>query len=211
MNIVIVDDQDDFRTGLCDLLGTVDDFKVVGEAADGKQAVDLVCQLQPDIVLMDIRMPRMDGITATRSIHAQWPNVCVLVLTTFDEDDLIAAAIQAGAMGYLLKGTPIDALADIIRLALRGYATFSRAIVAPHNVSAPSIPELSAVEKQADALSQREREVWRLIGLGATNRDIAISLSLTEGTVKNYVTNILSTLGARHRTEAALLWRSSKN
>lgn len=200
MKILIADDQPEFRTGLRDLLSTAEGIEVVGEAANGEEAVIAALRLRPDVTLMDIRMPVMDGIAATSAIRSRDPRACVLVLTTFDEDRLVRESMRAGACGYLLKGTPLDDMLAIFSLALRGYTAIGKGVHAP------------AGDGQADnrlaELSAREREILSLIGQGLTNRDIAEALYLTEGTVKNYVTQILGTLGVRHRTEAALLWRT---
>lgn len=199
MKIVITDDQAAFRNGLRDLLASVPDVDVVGEATNGREAVEAVLALRPDITLMDVRMPVMDGVAATAAIRAQWPEACVLVLTTFDEDGLVRDSIRAGAAGYLLKGTPLDDMISIFSLALRGYTAIGKGVR----------PLARPIEdERIERLAQREREILALIGDGLTNRDIAQALFLTEGTVKNYVTQILGTLGVRHRTEAALLWRS---
>lgn len=200
MKLVLVDDQADFRSGLRDLLSSAAEMEIVGEAAHGEDAVEAVLKLRPDVTLMDIRMPVMDGIAATSAIRARWPDACVLMLTTFDEDALVRDAMRAGATGYLLKGMPLEDMRAILKLALRGYTT-----IAPR-VSARS-PEIDAAALAAH-LSERERQIWALLGEGFTNRDIAEQLFITEGTVKNYVSGILGTLGVRHRTEAALLWRS---
>jgi DNA-binding NarL/FixJ family response regulator len=193
MRVVLVDDQAEFRMGLRDLLSSVDGVEIVGEAADGESAVEVVDRLRPDVTLMDIRMPVMDGIDATAAVLAKWPQACVLVLTTFDEDTLIRRAVSAGAAGYLLKGMSLDDMVSVLHLARRGYTTF-----APRASSNGASP----------ALAEREQQIWALIGEGCTNRDISEQLFITEGTVKNYVSNILGALGVRHRTEAALLWRS---
>jgi DNA-binding NarL/FixJ family response regulator len=199
MKLVLVDDQTDFRSGLRDLLSSVDEVEVVGEASSGSEAVDVVLDLRPDITLMDIRMPDVDGITATASIRAKWPDACVLVLTTFDEDALVRGAMQAGAAGYLLKGMPLEEMLAVLHLALRGYTTVSPRAGSP-NTFFEDVPDLS----------ERERQIWRLLGEGCTNRDIAEQLFITEGTVKNYVSGVLAALGVRHRTEAALLWRRTR-
>jgi DNA-binding NarL/FixJ family response regulator len=202
MNIVIADDQAEFRCGLRDLLGSAADVRVVGEAANGKEAVEAALALRPDITLMDIRMPVMDGIAATAAIRRQWRQACVLVLTTFDEDSLIQGSMQAGAAGYLLKGTPLEDMLSIFALALRGYTAIGKGLCVPTHAK-------DAADERIERLSQREREILALVGRGLTNRDIAETLFLTEGTVKNYISQILGTLGVRHRTEAALLWRSA--
>jgi DNA-binding NarL/FixJ family response regulator len=194
MKLVLVDDQADFRSGLRDLLSSADGVEVVGEVSGGREAVELVLRVRPDITLMDIRMPDIDGIAATAAIRSKWPDACVLALTTFDDDALVRDAMRAGAAGYLLKGLPLEDMLSVLHLALRGYTT-----VGPRggSQSVPAEPRLS----------ERERQIWSLLGEGCTNRDIAEQLFITEGTVKNYVSGILATLGVRHRTEAALLWR----
>lgn len=199
MRILIADDQAEFRSGLRDLLSSVPDIDVVAEAANGEEAAIAALRHNPDLTLMDIRMPVLDGIAATLAIRSRNPNARVLVLTTFDEDRLVRESMRAGACGYLLKGTPLEDMLAIFALALRGYTAIGKGV------------HLSGGHRLADGrierLSAREREILSLIGDGLTNRDIAESLFLTEGTVKNYVTQILGTLGVRHRTEAALLWR----
>lgn len=203
MKVFLVDDQAEFRTALRDLLATVPGVEIVGEAGDGRDAVDAITALRPDITLMDIRMPVMDGIAATRAIRSSVPQARILVLTTFDDDELIKEAVRAGAIGYVLKGTPLEDLVAIIRLALRGYAG-----IAPRKGDAARDMDFERAERAAASLSERESEIWSLIGKGLTNREIAKELFLTEGTVKNYVSSILAELGLRHRTEAALLWRA---
>lgn len=200
MKILIADDQHEFRSGLRDLLASAPEIEVIGEAANGEEAVVAALALRPDITLMDIRMPLMDGIAATAAIRTRNPQACILVLTTFDEDGLVRESMRAGAAGYLLKGTPLDDMLAIFSLALRGYTSIGK------GVQLPSQREGDAAQRILQ-LSDRERQILALVGQGLTNRDIAATLFLTEGTVKNYVTQILSALGVRHRTEAALLWR----
>lgn len=202
MKIALVDDQAEYRDSLSELLSSIPELEVIGHASDGAQGVEIVLQSRPDITLMDIRMPHVDGIRATAQIRQRWPDACILVLTTFDDDSLIQEAMQAGATGYILKGTPINDLVAILRLAVRGYIAIGRTSVLQHASS-----EHSRVLKASGKLSEREKEVWALIACGHTNRDIADRLCLTPGTVKNYITTILAALDARHRTEAALLWR----
>jgi DNA-binding NarL/FixJ family response regulator len=208
MKIVLVDDQPIFRSGLRDLLSSADGVEVVGEAADGREGVEVALRLQPDIILIDVRMPVMDGIAATAAIHASRPDACVLVLTTFDEDKLVRDAMRAGAAGYLLKGMPLDEMLSVLHLALRGYKTIGPRAGSSIATSGATDTPINDRTAQAARLSEREEQIWSLLGEGCTNRDIAEQLFITEGTVKNYVSGILATLGVRHRTEAALLWRS---
>ncbi len=206
MKIALVDDQAEYRDSLSELLSSIPELEVIGLAGDGAEGVEIVLQTRPDITLMDIRMPRLDGISATAQIRRHWPHACILVLTTFDDDSLIQDAMHAGATGYILKGTPINDLVAILRLALRGYVAIGRTSVLEH-----ASREYSNVLKASEKLSEREKQVWALIARGHTNRDIADRLCLTPGTVKNYITAILAVLNVRHRTEAALLWRHSQD
>jgi DNA-binding NarL/FixJ family response regulator len=205
MRILLVDDQSSFRTGLRALLSTVPGIEVVGEAANGQDGIAAAESLHPDVILMDVRMPVMNGIAATTAIRASNPNACVLVLTTFDEDETVADAMRAGAAGYLLKGTPIDDIVQILTLALRGYTALGPGVTRSAAANSPASPDESALTR----LNEREREILELIAQGCTNRDVATRLYLTEGTVKNYVSAILGKLSLRHRTEAALLWRTT--
>jgi len=199
---MLVDDQAEFREGLRALLSTAAEVEIVGEASHGGEAFALAIATQPDVILMDIRMPHVDGIEASRKIRAQLPDACILMLTTFDDDDSVARAIQAGARGYLLKGTPRDDMLDILRLAVRGYAAIGRGV----NLGAAT--RTGAGEANVEVrVNDREREVWRLIGEGFTNREIAKQLHFAEGTVKNLVSSLLGALSVRHRTQAALLWK----
>ena len=202
MRIMLVDDQAEFREGLRALLSTAAEVEIVGEASHGGDALALAIATQPDVILMDVRMPHVDGIEASRNIRAQLPDACILMLTTFDDDDSVARAIQAGARGYLLKGTPRDDMLDILRLAVRGYAAIGR------GVSLGTVTRAgAAVAKGEVRVNEREREVWKLIGEGFTNREIAEKLHFAEGTVKNLVSSLLGALSVRHRTQAALLWK----
>ncbi len=187
------------------LLSTIPGVTVAGEANNGRDAVTVTARERPDIVLMDVRMPLVDGIAATRAIRARTPSVKILVLTTFDDDDLVRRAIAAGAVGYLLKASPVDDIGAVLALAMKGYAAF-----APGIIGADSAPALFAdVPPGAlSALTPRERDVLNEMGTGASNRAIAERLGLTEGTVRNYVTRILSQLGLTSRTQAALFARS---
>ncbi len=204
IRILIVDDQALVRQGLASLLSLETDFQIVGEAGNGDQAVSMAESLEPDIVLMDIRMPGRDGVAATRIIREKLPETKILVLTTFDDDEYIVQAMHAGAAGYLLKDTPTEQLASTIR-ALHGGSTLFGPTIAQKIISrlnpVHSPSEKIAVDK---ILTAREVEVLQLVGQGKSNREIAQTLFITEGTVKNHITRILSQLNLRDRTQAAL-------
>lgn len=186
------------------------DFRVVGEAGDGWEAETLAGRLRPRVVLMDLRMPRRDGVAATRAITARWPDIQVLVLTTFDEDELVFRSIEAGASGYLLKDVGSDALAEAVRAVSRGESPLQPRIARKilRLVRATRVGSSAAAEQLSDlcaeALTGRDLDVLRLLGSGATNREIAARLALTEGTVKNYISAILAKTGLRDRTQAAV-------
>jgi len=205
IKILLVDDQPLFREGLCTLLSVHPDFEVVGEAANGAEAIRLARSLLPLVVLMDLQMPVLDGVAATRRLHEEQPDCRVIVLTTFDDDELVFDGLRAGAVGYLLKDAPSEKLAEAIRVAARG-ETFLQPSVAAKVVA--EFARLSRKTVTANAviepLSEREIEILRLIAQGASNREIAGTLFLAEGTVKNHVTSILGKLEARDRTQAAL-------
>jgi DNA-binding NarL/FixJ family response regulator len=211
IKVLLVDDQPLFREGLRTLLSVQPDFEVVGEAGDGEEAIKLARSLMPSVVLMDLQMPSVDGVEATRRLHEEQPGCRVVVLTTFDDDEMVFDGLRAGAVGYLLKDASSEKLAEAIRVAARG-ETFLQPSVAAKVVaeftrlSRKPVPPLSSM---SEALSEREVEILRLIARGASNREIAHSLFLAEGTVKNHVTNILGKLDARDRTQAALKAKDS--
>ncbi len=209
ITILLVDDQRLMRDGLRTLLELEDDLAVVGEAGNGDEALARYAELQPTIVLMDVRMPGMDGVEATRRLHAQWPNVKVIILTTFDEDEYIFEGLRAGALGYLLKAVSGDELADAIRRVAAGQALIDPAVTRKVvDAFARLAPPARAVDAGlAEPLSERELDVLKLVANGLSNREIAERLYLAEGTVKNYVTSLLSKIGARDRTQAALRGR----
>ena len=212
IRILLVDDQHIIRQGLRSMLESNPDMEVIGEAENGQRAIEQIPTLQPDIVLMDIRMPVMDGVAATQAIAQQYPQTRVLVLTTFDDDEYVAQSMRLGAKGYLLKDTEPEELALAIRAVHKGHTQlgpglFEKAI-AP--VSTPTQQSIEPPPEFAQ-LTHREREVLRLIASGANNREIAQALYLSENTVKNYVTSILSHLNLRDRTQAALLAHSMFN
>ncbi len=204
ISILVVDDQSLLREGLKTLLELHSDLRVVGEAGNGDDAERLVERLQPKIVLMDLRMPRCDGVTATRRIVERWPSIHVLVLTTYDDDELVFQSIEAGASGYLLKDVGSDALAEAIRATNRGDSplqpSIARKVLRRLRSSAPTVEPVVEIEP----LTKREIDVLRLLGVGETNREIADTLALSEGTVKNYISTILAKTGLRDRTQAAL-------
>ena len=213
VKVMVVDDQQLMRDGISSLLSIQEGIEVVGLAADGQEAIDKALELAPNVILMDIRMPVMDGITATGQIRCQLPTCQVLMLTTFDDDEYIVKALVAGASGYLLKDIPAQDLAQAVKLTHKGIYQLEPSIVGKligviGNIPAKPTETVStspAVEI-AD-LTEREVEVLRLIATGATNREIAAELVISEGTVKNHVSNILSRLGLRDRTQAAIYAR----
>ena len=211
IRLLIVDDQTLVRQGLKSLLDARPDMEVVGEAQNGEEALEQVAQLKPDLVLMDVRMPVMDGVVATQEICQRFPGTRILVLTTFDDDDYVGPAIRYGAIGYLLKDTPSEELAQAIRAAHKGYTQLGPGLLQKALAYVPSPdPLLSDDSSSSDRtalakLTQREREVLALIAKGSSNREIAKALCITEKTVKNHVTNILSRLNLRDRTQAAIL------
>ena len=206
IRVLLVDDQRLMREGLRILLELEPDLEVVGEVGDGQAALETYADTQPDVVLMDIRMPGMDGVEATWRIRAQWPEARIIILTTFDDDAYVFEGLRAGALGYLLKAVSGQELAEAIRAVAGGGAliepSVARKVVAEFaRVASPARP---AREALPEPLSERETEVLSLVASGFSNREIATRLSLAEGTVKNYVTNILQKVGVRDRTQAAL-------
>lgn len=198
IRIVLVDDHAVVRSGLAAFLMAFDDLELVGEAADGSEAVRLCAKVQPDVVLMDLIMPEMDGATATREIRRHFPHVQVIALTSFKEEDLVQGALEAGAIGYLLKNVSIEELAQAIRSAHAGRPT-----LAPE--AAQALIQ-NATRRQSfepgDDLTEREREVLALMIEGLNNNAIAERLVVSRSTVKFHVSNILSKLHAESRTEA---------
>ena len=202
IRLLLVDDQPLFRQGLASLLSVEDDLEVVGQANHGTEAIALTEQLQPDVILMDVRMPVCDGVVATREIHQRYPWIRILMLTTFDEDEYIWQSLQAGALGYLLKSTPARAVASAIRILDQGHSQLGPTI-AP-KVFAQINPPAPKKESYQHLLSERELEVLKLLSQGKNNQEIAQALHLTEGTVKNHITRIIGQLEVRDQTQAAL-------
>jgi DNA-binding NarL/FixJ family response regulator len=205
VRVLVVDDQALFREALVTLLGARPEVEVVGEAGDGQQALERAAALEPDVVLMDLHMPVLDGIATTRRLRVEQPGVRVLALTTFDDDEDVFAALRAGALGYLLKDVSSDRLVEAVLAAARGESVAAKVVArfAQLDDAPRSRPQPLVVP-----LSDRELDVLRLLADGCSNREIATALFLAEGTVKNHVTNVLGKLGARDRTQAALRARA---
>mgnify|MGYP001185023830 CR=1 FL=1 len=208
VTILVVDDQRLVREGIASLLDIQDGIRVVGEAVNGQEAIDKALVLHPDVILMDVRMPVMDGIVATGQIHRQLPRCQIIMLTTFDDDDYIVKSLRAGAVGYLLKDIPASQLARAAQLAHSGFYQLDPLVagklVGMLSIARPERTPAAWPSVSETDLTERELEVLRLIGTGATNREIADRLVVSEGTVKNHVSSILSRLGLRDRTQAAL-------
>ncbi len=206
IRVLLVDDQKLMREGLRVLLEMEPDLEVVGEAGDGEAALAAYAEHQPDVVLMDIRMPGMDGVEATWRLRERWPEARVIILTTFDDDEYVFEGLRAGALGYLLKDVSGRELAEAVRTVAGGGAliepSVARKVVAEFARLAP--PARPADAGLAEPLTDREQEILQLLAQGLSNREIAQRLFLAEGTVKNYVTSILQKLGVRDRTQAAL-------
>lgn len=206
VGILIVDDQSLFREGLRTLLSVQPDFDVVGEAANGEEALRMGASLKPNVVLMDLRMPVMDGVTATQRFREILPQCKIIVLTTFDDDEYVFDGLRAGAVGFLLKDVSSEKLFEAIRAADRGEYFLQPSI------TAKVMAEFSRLSRAApsfehmltEPLSPRELEILRLVATGASNRDIAETLVIAEGTVKNHLTNILGKLSVKDRMQAVL-------
>jgi DNA-binding NarL/FixJ family response regulator len=205
IRVLVVDDQPLFREGVLMLLAADPELVVVGEAADGERAIAMTRELSPDVVLMDLRMPGEGGVATTARMLAEWPALRVLVLTTFDDDDSVFAALRAGAVGYLLKDVSSVELRRAVHDAANGSSPLQPAVAT--KVVGELVRRLAQDPQPPAAtpiLSQREREVLALISGGASNKEIATRLFIAEGTVKNHVTHIFEKLGVEGRTQAAL-------
>ncbi len=205
IRVLLADDQPLVRTGLRMILSDQDDIEVVGEAADGAAAIELCAALEPDVVLMDVRMPRVDGIDATRAVTAVTDPPRVLVLTTFDLDDIVYDALRAGASGFLLKDAPEERLVTAIRVVAEGGSLFApsvtRRLIEEFSRSRPPAGPTAGFE----SLTAREREVLTHVARGESNAEIAAALFVTENTVKTHVARLLMKLGLRDRVHAVVL------
>lgn len=204
IKVLICDDQEVVREGLKALLGTASDIEVIGLAQDGDQALELIGQSKPDVVLMDLKMPIMNGIQSTRLIDERYPDVRVLVLTTYDADEWVFDAIRSGADGYLLKDTPREGLLKAIRDTAAGKTHVDPNVAGKLFAQVARNVPLSDTSI-ADSLSERELDVLRLLARGLSNADIARRLHLSEGTVRNYVSAIFAKLDVSDRTQAAVM------
>ena len=207
IRLILADDQSLFREALRTLLSLQPDFEIVAEAENGERAVALAKVHRPDVILMDLRMPVMNGVEATRRITQVAPAVRIVVLTTFDEDEEVFEALRAGAIGYLLKACSADKLCESVRAAAKGTSVFEPSVATR---MMKELNRLSAHDPRhsapalADPLSERELAVLKLLAEGKSNKEIGVGLNITEGTVKNHMTNVLGKLGVLDRTQAAL-------
>ncbi|MDJ0691571.1 MAG: response regulator transcription factor [Xenococcaceae cyanobacterium MO_188.B32] len=201
IKLLLADDREMFRQGLAALLSLEADLAIVGEASNGKQAIALAESVQPDLILMDVRMPICNGVEATRVIHERFPWIKILVLTTFDNDEYVWQSLEAGALSYLLKSTSSSEVVNAVRALNRGHSQLDATIA--QKVFSQLKPLTPKVDYQS-LFSNRELAVLKLLGTGKSNKEIAKSLHLSEGTVRNHLSNIFCKLDVRDRTQAAL-------
>jgi DNA-binding NarL/FixJ family response regulator len=209
IKVLIVDDQVLFREALQTLLSVQPDIDVIGQAGNGEEALRIACQRQPDVVLMDLRMPVMDGVTATSRLKSTLPACKVIALTTFDDNELVFNGLRAGAVGYLLKDVSSDKLFEAIRAAARGeyflLPSITAKVVEEFARITPPSASFNNIPEHFSDLSPREIEILKIAATGASNKEIAEKLVIAEGTVKNHMRNILSKLDAKDRMQAVLM------
>ena len=217
VRVLVVDDQQLMRDGIASLLSLQEGIEVAGTASNGQRAIEQALHLQPDVILMDVRMPVMDGVAATIQLHRQLPQSKIMMLTTFDDDTYVLEALRAGASGYLLKDIPAHDLARAVHAVHRGIYQLDPAVAqrvvaslatgAGNQPAPPAGHVADSSPAKRGEMTERELEVLRLISRGASNREIAETLVISEGTVKNHISSILSRLGLRDRTQAAIYAR----
>lgn len=204
IRVLLVDDQELVRAGLRGILREPFGFEVVGDCADGDEALTAIAATEPAIVLMDVRMPRLDGVAATRLVHDRYPDLPVLALTTFDDDEALAGMLRAGAAGFVLKGVPAEELHRAVRTVAGGESWLDPAVTARVLTVYRASPVLAATGPALGQLTERERDVLTLIGQGRTNAEIAQQLYIGEGTVKTHVNHVFAKLGLRDRAAAVV-------
>ncbi|MGP4012242.1 response regulator transcription factor [Streptomyces sp. 4N124] len=205
VRVVLADDQQLIRTALSMVLAELDDVEVVGEAATGEEAVRLVAELAPDVVVMDIRMPGMDGIEATDHITRDEPDTRVVVLTTFDDDDYVYGALRAGASGFLVKDMALDDIIAAVRIVAAGDALIAPSVTRRLIRDFASRPQPTGSRRDLTAITEREREVLTLVGSGLSNTEIATELCISVATAKTYMTRLLTKLDARDRVQLVII------
>lgn len=203
MKVLIVDDDALIREGLKILLEIEEDFQVVGTASNGQEALAMCRREKPELVLMDIRMPVMDGVLGTKRIKSQFREIKIVILTTFKDDEYIKEALKSGAEGYILKNQPADSIIESLRAVSKGNIVLEREVA---NTLSAMLKESKKATPEGLNISQREFEILKLVGEGLSNREIAASLNLSEGTTRNYVTGLLEKLGFRDRTQLAIFF-----
>ena len=214
IKILIADDQELIRQSLLIILNSVEDFYVTDTAADGEEVIRSVKREKPDVILMDIRMPKMDGVICTQILKDKYPDIKIIILTTFDDDQYVFDALKFGASGYLLKGISMKELSDAIRKVYQGTAMINEDIASKvvrlFSRMAQTNLTINVDERQSASLKNSERQIIVLVGSGLSNKEIAAKLNLSEGTVRNSLSTILSKLGLRDRTQLAIwaIWSS---